>query len=767
MNRGNPDCGVPSSSFPWEYVEPGVDPGSFSFSWLWYPPRVIRKPARVVCLALLAVGALTSGCGRGRPKSETFPKAPVILISVDTLRSDRLPFYGYAGVETPALSALRKDSILFERAYAHVPLTLPSHVSLFTGRMPSEHGVHDNLGYKVRKDLPTLAGLLKGAGYATGGAVSCFVLKATSGIGRGFDFYDDEVDVAELHASLGRVQRAGPETESRLEGWIETLAAGTPPFAFLHLYEPHSPYEPPEPFKSRYKDPYDGEIAASDAIVGRFLDLLRKKGLYDGALVIFLSDHGEGLGDHGEAEHGMFLYREALQVPLLVKLPGGKRAGTSVAAPVALADVFTTVAEAVAVPGFEAPAGTVSLLDVAADPAPPARRLLAETYFPRIHFGWSELSSLLEGRWHYIEAPRPEIYDVVADPGEKADRIAEKPDALRALRAELLRRRSSYETPVDVDPEARKKLASLGYLSAGPAAAAGTLDDPKDRIQTFENLRTGLGQMTAGRLDKAHEIFQKLLAENPKMLDVWDMDSRTLLDMGRPEEALAALKKTVELAPEAAKGPYVFEVANLCLQLGKYDEAASHADILRAYGDPAADDVTSRAALGRGDLATAEAAARNVVANGKGLARVRAALVLGRIAVRKGDLAAARSWVDQAQQLSSGEKIVQSGLHMLRGDVLARSGQIAEAEKEFLEEIRLYPDRLDARVSLSSLYASMGKREDARRVVISLVTRQPTPESFLIGMKTFQATEDPAGERQLRREARRLFPEDPRFGPKG
>jgi len=726
---------------------------------------------RPLCAVLFSLLFALLGCRhglRGAHASETFPRAPVVLISVDTLRSDHLPFYGYTGVETPALSALRRGSILFEKAYSHAPLTLPSHASILTGRVPADHGIHDNLGYHLRKDIPTLAELLKKAGYSTGGAVSCFVLKAVSGIARGFDFYDDNVDPAEGRVALGQVQRPGGETEQQLAAWLQRTPGDTPVFAFLHLYEPHTPYEPPEPFKSRYKEqPYDGEIAAADAIVGRFLSLLKEKGLYDKTLIVFLSDHGEGLGEHGEAEHGMFLYRETLQVPLLVKLPGGLRAGESVAAPVALSDVFTTIGRGVALPGFEAPAGTVSLLDRAAGAPLPARRILSETFFPHIHFGWSELASLLEDRWHYIEAPKPEIYDLETDPGEKSNRIAEKPDALRTLRADLSKRRPAYETPVDVDLEARKKLASLGYLSAGPATAEGTLEDPKDHIATFEELRRGLGEFNLGNAQKAHEVFSKLLAENPRMLDLWDMESKVLLQLGRSEEALVALKKTVDLAPEAARAPYITEVANLCLQLGRWDEAAKHAEAIRALGDPAAEDITARAALGRGDLATAETAARAGLGNAIGKARVRACLVLGRIAILRGDLESARSFADKAQELSAGDKLPQSGLHMLRGDVLARAGRAAEAEREFFEELRLYPDRTDARISLSVLYASVNRRTDARRVVIDLVSRQPTPETFLLGMRTFHATQDYEGETQLRREARRLFPSDPRFAPRG
>jgi arylsulfatase A-like enzyme/Flp pilus assembly protein TadD len=686
----------------------------------------------------------------------------VILISVDTLRSDHLPAYGYKEVETPALDALRRDSILYEKAWSHVPLTLPSHASILTGLEPSGHGVRDNLGYRIRAGVPTLAELLKKQGYETGGAISCYVMKGGSGLARGFDFYDDAVESAEGRAALGDVQRAGPETEARLETWLASRTPDAKIFAFLHLYEPHTPYEAPEPFKTRYADrPYDGEIAQADAIIGKFFAFLKGRGVYDKALIVFLSDHGEGLGEHGESEHGMFLYRETLQVPLFVKLPGNKRAGESVATPVALADVFTTLAEAAGVPAFTRPEGTRSLLD---PPGAPPRRILSETFFPRIHFGWSELSSLFDGRWHYIDAPRAEIYDVETDPGETTNRLEERPDALRAMVAEASKRKPAYESAGDLDPEARKKLASLGYLSAGPSSAnAGGLDDPKDRIKTFEELRLGLGEFTAGNPAKAHAVFSKLLAENPRMLDVWDMDSKALIQMGRPEEALAAIKKTVDLAPEAARAPYLREVANLCLQLGKWDEGAKHADALRALGDPEAEDITARAALGKGDFAAAGPAARAAYEKGSGKTKVRGALVLGRLAVMKNDLVSAQKWADEAASLSVNDKVVQSGLHMLRGDVFARQGSAPEAEREFLEEIRLYPDRLDARVSLCALYAAAGRREDARRVLIQLVARQPSPEAFLVAMRTFRVSDDPAGEREMRREAKLRFPGDPRF----
>ena len=277
---------------------------------------------RAALSGLAAVVLAVAACGRsgGPVAPPRFPGAPVVLVTIDTLRADRLPMYGYGKVETPALDALRKDSVLFEQAYAHVPLTLPSHASVFTGLEPGMHGVLDNSGYRLPAGEPTLAELLKAKGYATGGAVSAAVLASRSGIARGFDFWEEKVEAKGPVSMLDFVERPGWETSRLLLDWLRPHA-GEKFLAFLHVYEPHAPYTPPEPFRSKYADRYDGEVAASDAVVGAFLEELKKLGVYDRAIVVLLSDHGEGLGDHGEDEHGVFLYREAIQVPLLVKLP--------------------------------------------------------------------------------------------------------------------------------------------------------------------------------------------------------------------------------------------------------------------------------------------------------------------------------------------------------------------------------------------------------------------------------------------------------------
>ncbi|MFY9550584.1 MAG: sulfatase, partial [Thermoanaerobaculia bacterium] len=297
--------------------------------------KIAVRIARGAGAGTLALGLLLAqtGCGRGTSAAG----APVILISIDTLRADHLPAYGYRKVETPNLDALRRDSVLFENAYSHVPLTLPSHVTIFTGLLPPQSGVRDNLGYALGPAPPTLGSALKAKGYATGGAVSSIVLSHATGVSRGFDFYEDGIEPTKANQTISRVQRNGAETAALLTNWIRGRGKG-PFFAFLHLFEPHSPYEPPEPYRSRYPLLYDGEIARADEIVGGFLQDLKDRGLYDRALIVFLSDHGEGLNDHGEDEHGVLLYREAIHVPLIVKLPGSRRAGETVAAPVALVD---------------------------------------------------------------------------------------------------------------------------------------------------------------------------------------------------------------------------------------------------------------------------------------------------------------------------------------------------------------------------------------------------------------------------------------------
>jgi tetratricopeptide (TPR) repeat protein len=713
-----------------------------------------RRRALLLALTLLMPAAACQRSSGGVP--EAFPGASVVLISIDTLRSDHLPFYGYGGVETPALSGLRGDSILYERAYSPVPLTLPAHVSLFTGRLPEAHGVHDNAGYNLKPDVPTLTELLKKGGFRTGGAVSAFVLGGSSGIGRGFDFFEDGVEPIGSTSSPSLIQRPGGETAALLEKWIDAQGDARF-FAFLHLYEPHSPYEPAEPYRTRYSSsPYDGEIATADAIVGSFLEHLKKAGLYDRSLVICLSDHGESLGEHGEDEHGILLYRSVLQVPLLVKLPGNVLAGSSVKAPVQLTDVFTTIGQVTGTPGFPSIDGTVSLVALAGGTKVPVRSLYSETYFPRLHYGWSNLASAISGPWHYVDAPAAEFYDMEGDPGETRNVLTDKPGPLRAMTLDLEKRRTAFEAPGPVSDEERKKLASLGYLSTGARAGTGKLPDPKEEIGTVRVLREAMAAVAAGRPLDSLPVLEGLLKRNPAMGDVWGLYSEALLAVGRPEHALAASRKAVELAPATTTMP-LLSVANLCLRVGQPDEALRNAELALDRGDLSAHEAMARCYLAKGDLARAEQSARQALAVPR--IRKRAHLALAHIAAARQDYPGALAQLDEIRPGGTGGEL--AGAHYLRGDVLARTNRFDEAAAEFQEEIRLFPSQSEAWVGLALTRASQSRIVDAKKILASMVSTVGTAEAYGRACRALTFLGDRPLAEVTRRRGLALFPGDP------
>lgn len=721
---------------------------------------------RKTLLALLLAALLAPSCRGGKSDGpRTFPGTPIVLVCIDTLRSDRLPFYDYRKVETPALSALREEAILFERAYSHVPLTLPAHASIFTGALPGTHGVLDNAGYRLSEALPTLAELLAKEGYATGAAVSSVVLAGSSGISRGFALWDDAIVVEKAGVPVNRVQRPGAYAAEAVARFVEE-ERNAPFFAFLHVYEPHAPYEAPEPFRSRFADPYDAEVAAADAAVGELVARLKALGLWEKSLVVFLSDHGEGLGDHGENEHGVFLYRESLQVPLLLKLPKGALGGTSVAAPVQISDVFRTIVEAAGLKGAPVPPGLANLVDLAYGDAAPPRRIYAETFFPRIRFGWSELAALLDGSWHYVAAPKPEFYDLAADPGETRNLADEKPGPFRSFVVETEKLRSPFRAPADVDPEHAKKLASLGYLSMTTAGGA-ALPDPKDEIGSLEKLKEGLGHLQADRPVEAAASLQQLLERNPRVLDAWELLAQALARLGRPDEALAVMRKTVELSPPDRTSA-LLTVASFCLQIDRPDEALAQARVARDLGDRNADEVISRAELARGNVDGAEAAARRAL-EGSPSTRPNALFALARVAALRGDVRGALARTEEVRAAVGGRAEIASlqGFHALRGDLLARLGRTAEAERELLTEIRLFPQAVEARVALAATYAATGRRAQALRTIDEMVRLLPRPDVYATGVRALRAFEEPQAAGRLAAAARARFPRDARFGRGG
>jgi tetratricopeptide (TPR) repeat protein len=693
-------------------------------------------------LLLFAVSFVACSGGAVRPSNQT----PVILISIDTLRSDHLPAYGYRGVETPAIDALRGDSILFERAYAHVPLTLPSHATMFTGVLPAQNGLRDNTGFHLA-NVPTIAELLKRNGYATGAAVSAFVLRRETGISRGFDFYEDQIDVANSGVNIGRVQRSGKETVAIAERWIEANA-GRPFFLFVHLYEPHTPYDPPEPYKGRYSSHYDGEIAYADSIVGEFLDRLRQQGIYDRAAILLLSDHGEGLNDHGEPEHGIFLYREALQVPLIVKLPRQDRRSTSVSTPVPLSDVFATIADLTATSAPKTQ--SVSLLGTLAP-----RQIYSETLFPKFHYGWSDLHSLIDEKRHYIQAPRPELYDVAEDPAEKKNILADDRRTYAMMRAAIAPLIQTSVAPAPVSAEEARKLAALGYIgSATPAA--GDLPDPKEKIASSAGLRRVFALFDRGQYEEVLPLLEKLARDNPQMLDVWEILARTLENLGRTEDAIEAARHGLRLSPNAAH--LALMVGIMSLNVDRVDDAERHAE-LALSGEPAlAHDLLARIALKRHQLERAEREAKLALEDRD---HVFALMTLGQVELDRKNYAQGLAWCDRAIDVlkkRSGTSV--KGLYYLRGDLLARLGRDAEAEEAFRKEIKLFPRDAQAYKNLILLCVTEGRNDEATKLVFQLVDKAPIPPSYVAISTTLKTVGDDRGARYWAMQGLRKFPKD-------
>jgi choline-sulfatase len=704
---------------------------------------------------LLPLLGFLVGC-RGNDDTGPFPGAPIVVISVDTLRSDHLPAYGYQGVETPAIDAFRQDAILFERAYSHTPLTLPSHVSLLTGVLPTRHGVRDNIGYRFDPaPHPPLPRLLKPAGYTSGAAVSAFVLRGDTGLGTDFDFYEDGVTRRPTEA-MGNSQRSGRETLAAAREWIGSVAE-KPFFLFFHLYEPHTPYTPPEPFASRYRtSPYDGEIAESDAVIGELLQELKDRGLYDKAIIVLLSDHGEGLGDHGEAEHGIFLYREALQVPLLLKLPGGSLGGTSVAASAQLADVAPTL---LALTGRPVPEGLDggSLLDLRREDAP-VRDVYAETFYPRLHFGWSELTSLIRDRSHLIQAPRPELFDLAADPGEKQNILERERRTYATLRQELQKLETPLAAPAQVDAETAARLASLGYAAGGSAAADGPLPDPKDRIHTLAQLSQATSMLAAQRFAEAIPLFEQLVKENPRMVDAWENLAQSLHKVGRRADALAAYQEAMKISEGAAH--IAVATGTLLLEMERYDEAREHAQIALKTSPAGARGLLAQIAMAEGDLAAAEREARAAVEAESFSGRIGPKIVLAQTLLEQGRLEDAlkvtQEAVDEVGRMEGRPKFASLFFH--HGDLLARLGREAEAEQAFRREIEDFPSNPYTYTRLSVLYASQGRAPEAVAILRTMVERNDTPLAYAEAVRTLRTLGDPQGAAALLRFAQQKHP---------
>jgi choline-sulfatase len=692
------------------------------------------------------------------------PPAPIILISIDTLRADHLPAYGYTKVKTPAIDALAADGVVFERAYAHSPQTLPSHAAILSGELPFESGVRDNVGFTLRRDVPTLPSMLRARGYATGAFVSAFVLRKETGIGQGFDLFDDQLPPSAPDMPMGQVQRPAPETLQAAERWMSGLGSGRF-FLFFHIYEPHTPYTPPARF-SQFA-PYDGEVAYSDEVVGQLVAWLKSRGWYDRAAIIFLSDHGEGLGDHGELEHGLFLYDSTIRVPLIVKLPGSVGAGRRVASPVQHIDLAPTVLDWLSVTRPKALRGQSLRPLLEGRPSRGDAGVYSEAFYGRYHFGWSELYALTDARYRFIKAPKPEVYDLAQDPGETRNLAGDRPQVVAAARAELDRMLAgaTIHTPGQVSADDLQRLQALGYVgsqaSVAPDRPGESLPDPKDKAAVLEAYRRAIELAAARQYDESIGLLRQVLADSPSMKDGWIQLGVELVRAGRQQEAVDAFKRLVEVDPADANS--FVSIAGVYLTLGRLDEARANAEMGLSKA-PAADarattsacEVLVRVALARKDTAAARRYA--AIAQQASPAFPLPAYVEGLILHGEKRFDEALPRFEEAISRLRGQQMTIPELFFYTGDTLANMGRAQEAEAAFKRELAFSPQHLRTRASLAMLYRADGRNADAEREIDAMVTAVPTPEGYEMAARTWAIFGENARAETVRADARKRFP---------
>jgi len=551
----------------------------------------------ILALIVIIAAALSIlGCGRGEPTepvaapsvagSETPGPGPlnIVLITIDTLRADRVSSYGSRRVDTLEIDSFADEGVRFSNAASTVPFTLPAHSSILTGLYPPGHGVRENVGYTLDESVPTIAEILAEAGWTTAGFVSAFVLDGRWGISRGFDHYFDDFDLSDFETpNLGSVQRSGDVTIAEAVAWLDGRNQDQPFFLWLHLYDPHDPYEPPEPFDSMHPGrPYDGEVAYTDSLIGTFRQALEDRGVLDSSLVILTADHGEGLGDHGEASHGFFLYDTTIHVPLIVRLPAAAHGGSVVDSAVSHVDLLPTILDAVGVQAPDVVHGESLLPIIVGEETRLDRGVYSESLYTLLHYGWSPLRALRTGNQKLIEAPRPEVYDLHVDRREEHDLSTALPVVLEELEIQLAELRAEIEddgpaeeSAPDFDPETLAQLQALGY-AAGQGGVS--LDeegdrpraDPKDKIGVHRTIMRAQTLMQTDQ-EAAENSLRAVVKDDPEILDANQMLGQMAAMGGRFEEALGYFQQALAVVPDHTNS--LMGMAAAYQALGRSNEA--------------------------------------------------------------------------------------------------------------------------------------------------------------------------------------------------
>lgn len=647
-------------------------------------------------------------------KPKTLPRDPglsVLLISIDTLRADALGVYGNRRVQTPWIDRLAREGVRFEQAHAHNVVTLPSHANILSGQYPLTHTVRDNTGFRFPADQETIATLLKARGYDTAAFVSAFVLDSRFGLDRGFDVYDDHTAAIEQQSPFMVPDRKGTETVARAVRWIEEHQ-DRPFFAFVHLYDPHFPYQAAEPFGSRHReDPYYGEVEAADAALEPLL-----KPILDGTrgkktLVILTSDHGESLGEHGESTHGIFAYEPTLHIPLIFHLPGV--AGIEVQAPVRHVDILPSVLDAL---GLEPPKGLpgASLWPLAlGGKGPEGFTSYFESLSTSLNQGWAPLRGVFDGRHKYIDLPLPEMYDLPADPKEEKNLVAREPERLDRLRAALARERAR-DRGVNrgaEDAATLERLRALGYIAASSPAEQkdvyGEADDPKNLIEIDTRNRAVVSAFMSGRIDEAIGLARENLRQRPDMAGASLQLAYLERARGNLTAAIVAARRAVALKPLDAEG-----LALLGAYLTEAGQAREAVALLDPYVKGAALDYDVVTALGLARAALGQtAAAREAFEMARGLdpGNAMGFVNLGTLALMSGDRVGARTALSQALDLDPRT----AKAHNTLGVMAAQEGRLEEAIVHWRTATDLNPRDYQTLFNLASVLDRLGRTAEA------------------------------------------------------
>jgi arylsulfatase A-like enzyme/tetratricopeptide (TPR) repeat protein len=550
----------------------------------------------VACAVAVAGGI--AWWGLARTASDHSPPQNVLLITIDTLRADAVGAYGARSAATPWIDRIAAGGLRFDNAHAHTVVTLPSHANILMGRLPTEHGVRDNSGFRVAADQATLATQLKAAGFMTAAFVSAFPLDSRFGLARGFDVYDDRFVDATPRPPLLEQERAGTATVAAARRWLDAQGQSRRWFCWVHLYEPHFPYAPPEPFAARFAGtPYIGEVAAADAALGPLLRPILDAGASANTLVVLTADHGESLGEHEEATHGIFAYEATLRVPLLLYFPRLWPA-RAVSSAVGHIDIAPTILRTLGLPPAEALHGRILTEGGQKERGQPANGddlTYFEALSGSLNRGWAPLKGVIANRMKYVDLPIPELYDLSSDPGERQNLASVQTETVRTLRERLQAFGSQPVSPRAETTEVRERLRSLGYLTGGASRTDKRVteaDDPKRLMRVDKELQEVAGLYLGGQASVALARCRALVTERPDMRVALLTLAHLEREAGNMEAAINALRRALAINPADP------ETAAL---LGAYLTGANRAidavELLQSYAKTADADIQVLVAL--------------------------------------------------------------------------------------------------------------------------------------------------------------------------